>query len=137
MSAPSAPSRAAPVLVALLAARAAFGLAYLVSSMRPIPMPWYHPLLRAWSFELRPADFAMDWYGRTALALAASLVVGMGAFAAAKRPALARILAKPDAVLGLAHASGLVLLVDFLYFGWVLTHQAPAPLPLPSWYCPR
>jgi hypothetical protein len=36
----------------------------------------------------------------------------------------------------LARAGGLVLLVDFAYFGWTMTHQTPAPLPIPGWTCP-
>jgi hypothetical protein len=131
------PTRGARLLAAFVVARVGFGLAYLVSSLRPTALFWYHPLLRAWTLEVRPADFAMDWYGRTALAIVAALVLGAGTFAAGAKGPFSRALARPSFVLGLAHAAALVVLVDFVYFGWVLTHQAPAPLPLPSWYCPR
>jgi hypothetical protein len=40
-------------------------------------------------------------------------------------------------VLSVARAGGLVLVLDFVYFGWALMTQTPDPWPLPAWYCPR
>lgn len=125
------------LFAALMLARAAFGIAFLVPSLRPTPLLWYQPLLRAWTFELRPSGFAMEWFGRTALAIGVGAIVGVATWALSQRGAFARWLAQPGMALALAHAGALVLLVDFLYFGWVMTHQIPAPLPLPAWYCPR
>jgi hypothetical protein len=143
VSAPAASSRApspsARPFVALLAARAAFGAYYILGSLRGSPVPWYLPLEHR--FELsgpRPvAELAMDWYGRTAVALACAAAVGGVAWLLAGRGRLARALVDPRFVKGLAHAGALVLLVDFAYFGWVLLHQTPHPLPIPAWYCPR
>jgi hypothetical protein len=71
----------------------------------------------------------MEWYGRTAVALAAALAAGTLTWAVSARGPLARTLARPALVLALARACGLVLLVDFSYFGWVLMHPIPSPLP--------
>jgi hypothetical protein len=125
------------LFAALMLARAAFGLAFLAPSLRPMPLLWYQPLVRAWTFELRPSGFAMEWFGRTALAIGVGALVGVAAWAMSQRGAFARWLARPGIASSLAHAGALVLLVDFFYFGWVMTHQTPAPLPLPAWYCPR
>jgi hypothetical protein len=126
-------SASARVLFALLAARAAFGLAYLVGSLRASPIPWYYPLERRWVFEGAPTGFAMAWYGRTAAASIAGAAAFLLAWVATvnANTKLARALTKPSAVLALARAVGLMMLVDFAYFGWVLTHQTPDPLPLP------
>jgi hypothetical protein len=148
-SARAAPSTSARLVSALLAARFAFGLAYLAGTMQRAPIPWYHPLERAWSFGREPGGWAaqpgspggvaaaasplaMEWFGRTASATAAAIAAGAIVWAAAARGPLARALARPELVLALARACGLALLIDFAYFGWVLMHPVPAPLPLPS-----
>jgi hypothetical protein len=41
----------------------------------------------------------------------------------------ARVLARPRVVLAAARAVGLIVLLDFAYFGWTLARSAPAPLP--------
>jgi hypothetical protein len=132
-----APSLSIRVFLAFLVARGAFGLYYLVTSLRQSPVPWYHPLSGGWTFEPRPAGFAMDWFGRTALSLGCAIAAGLFAWLFTARGPLAVWLSRPAVVLGIARAGGLILLVDFAYFGWVLMHQTPAPLPLPDWYCPR
>jgi len=128
------PTPSARLFLAFLAARLAYGLVFLVSAARKSPVPWYLPLERRFVLASRPAGFGMDWYGRTALSLCAAIVVGVLVYVFARRAAF---LAKPRAVLAVARAGGLVLLVDFVYFGWALMNQTPAPWPLPSWYCPR
>lgn len=139
MSAALAPSSSARLFVAFLAARAAFGAAYLASAIGRWPVPWYLPLEHRFVLSApRPAAvLAMDWFGRTAFALACAIVLGVVSFALAARGPMARALVRPGFVKSLAHAGALVLIVDFAYFGWTLTHQTPAPLPLPAWYCPR
>ena len=139
MTALRAPSSSARLFVAFLAARAAFGAAYLASVLGRWPVPWYLPLEHRFAVAASrpPAVLAMDWFGRTAFALACALVFGLAAFALAARGPLARALVRPGFVKSLAHAGALVLVVDFAYFGWALMHQTPAPLPLPAWYCPR
>ena len=125
------------ILTALLAARAAFGLAFLAVSLGELPLLQYHPLEHRWSFEAHPSGFAMSWYGITAFGLLAALLGGGLALLVTALPRAARALDRPALVLAVARAGGLILLVDFVYFGWTMTHQTPAPLPLPAWYCPR
>lgn len=126
------PTPTARLFSAILAARIAFGLAYLAGSIRRSPVPWYYPLERRWAFESSPSGFAMEWYGRTASAiLAATVAFALLWFFSAQGP-IARALARPQNILAAARAGGFILLVDFTYFGWVLMHQTPAPLPLPE-----
>ncbi|HZF51257.1 MAG TPA: hypothetical protein VE093_21515 [Polyangiaceae bacterium] len=132
-----APSPTSRLFAALLAARVAFGLAYLAGSIRRSPVPWYYPLERRWAFESSPSAFGMEWYGRTASALLAALVAFGILWLLSSRGPLARALARPATVLAAARAGGLILLVDFTYFGWVLMHQTPVPLPLPEGALPR
>jgi hypothetical protein len=120
----------ARIFAALLAARAAFGLTYLFGSARRSPIPWYYPIERRWAFESAPQGFAMEWYGRTGAALLAAAIVFAIVWLLAARGPLRRALSRPATVLAAARAGGLILLVDFLYFGWVLMHQTPAPWPL-------
>lgn len=136
---PRLPSASARVFVTFLAARAAFGLFFLASALGRWPLPWYVPLEHRWVFSgPRPAaELAMDWFGRTAIALVVALLAGMAAWLLAARGPLSRALVRPAFVKSLAHAGALVLFVDFTYFGWVLLHQTPAPLAIPAWYCPR
>lgn len=133
----TAPSPSVRLLLGFLAARAAFGLAYLIGSIRRTPIPWYYPLERRFAFESQPAGFAMEWFGRTASALLAAAVAFGLVWALSGRGWPGRALSKPSTVLATARAGGLILLVDFAYFGWVLLHQTPAPLPLPGAWCPR
>lgn len=124
---------AARVFAAFLVARAVAGLVYLAVSLGGSPVPWYFPLERRWEITARPAGLAMGWFGVTALAIAAAALAGAVTWAASARGPLSRALARGAIVLAIARAGGLVLLVDFAYFGWTLTHQTPAPLPS----CPK
>jgi hypothetical protein len=128
------PSPSARLFLTFLAARLAYGLTFLVSAARKSPVPWYLPLERRFVLASAPDGFGIDWYGRTALGLVAAIGVGALVYVFSKR---ASFLAKPSAVLAVARAGGLVLLVDFVYFGWALMTQTPAPWPVPPWYCPR
>jgi hypothetical protein len=128
------PSAAARMFAAFLVARAVFGLAFLIPVLSGAAVPWYHPLAHTWSFEVKPFDLGMDWFGRTAMALAASAILGGATWLVAPRAAW---LARREVVLAIAHAGAMILLVDFLYFGWTLARVPASPLPLPSWYCPR
>jgi hypothetical protein len=129
-----APAISVRVFAAFLVARAVFGLVYLAVAAGSLPILWYRPLDHAWEFASTPRGFAMGWYGTTLAALAAAALAGAIAYLASARGPLARALAKSSVVLSIARAGGLVLLVDFAYFGWTLTHQTPAPLEEPA--CP-
>jgi hypothetical protein len=123
------PSAAARAFAALLMARAAFGLAYLAVSVGKWPIPWYFPLERRWEIASKPAGFAMGWFGASGAALLAAAIAAALTWIAGARGPLARALGRTAIVLAIARAGGLVLLVDFAYFGWTLTHQTANPLP--------
>ncbi|MFO0759681.1 MAG: hypothetical protein U0359_24545 [Byssovorax sp.] len=125
------------VFAAILAARAAFGLAFLAASLGHLPLLQYYPLDHRWAFEAVPRSHAMSWYGLTAFGLVAALLGGGLCFAIGALPRAGRALERPSIILALARAGGLVLLVDFAYFGWTLGTQPPDPWPIPAWYCPR
>jgi hypothetical protein len=124
----ASPAQAVRVFAGILAARAIFGLVYLSVAAGRLPILWYHPLERSWELTSHPAGLAMGWYGTTLAALVAAMVGGVTTFAAGARGPLARALARGAVVLALARAGGLILVVDFAYFGWTLTHQTPRPL---------
>lgn len=126
-SGPPSPSASVRLLAAFLAARAAFGLVYLGGVLSRAPIPWYHPLARAWTFAAEPEGFAMEWYGRTAVALLAAALAALLVWAAARRGPLARALLRPGLVPALARGVALIVLLDFAYFGWIMMHPAPSP----------
>lgn len=122
------PAKAVRVFAGILAARAIFGLVFLSVAVGRLPILWYHPLERSWELGSHPAGLAMGWYGTTLAALVAAAVGGVVTFAAGARGPLSRALARGAVVLALARAGGLILVVDFVDFGWTLTHQTPKPL---------
>lgn len=132
MTAARMPSRAVRVFAAFLMARAAFGLTYLVAAAGRLPVFWYYPLDHTWELVSKPRGPAMGWFGLTAVALLAAALGGGVVFLASARGTLARTLARTSIVLAIARAGGLVLLVDFAYFGWTLTHQTPKPWAAPE-----
>lgn len=131
MAPASAPSSGARVVLAFLAGRTAFGLAYLIGAARDLPIPWYFPLQRTYTFGPRPTGFVMEWYGRSLAAFLVAALVTATLWTLAARAPLARVLQRRTFVLPFAQAAALALLVDFAYLGWVLLHQIPRPLPLP------
>ncbi|APR85576.1 Hypothetical protein A7982_10925 [Minicystis rosea] len=126
-------SAAARIFAAFLVARAAAGLVYLGVSLGGWPVPWYMPLEHRWVIGKPALGLAMGWFGATAAAVVAAVVFGWLTWIVSARGALSRALARTAIVLAIARAGGLVLLVDFAYFGWTLTHQTPRPLP----ECPK
>ncbi len=48
------------VFVAFLAARLAYGLAFLASAIRKSPVPWYLPLEHRFVWASRPEGLGMD-----------------------------------------------------------------------------
>lgn len=124
-------SQGARVVAAFLAGRTAFGLAYLTAVARALPNAWYRPLEREWVFGAKPPGLAMEWFGRSlSSAIVAALVTAAIWLLSGRRP-LAALLAKRPVVMAIAEAAGLVLLIDFSYFGWILLTQSANPLPLP------
>jgi len=79
------PSSSSRLFIAFLAARLAFGLAFLVSAMRKSVVPWYLPLEHRFVLASRPEGLGMDWYGRTGLGFVVALVVGLLAYGLSRR----------------------------------------------------
>lgn len=128
--------KAARVFAMLLVARAVYGAVYLAATAGRWPLFWYYPLERRWAFEATPKGFAMGWFGTTALALVAAAVSAALVWLASARGRFSRWIERPEVILAIARAGGMILLVDFVYFGWTLTHQTPRPLPLPAEQAP-
>ncbi|MFO0585991.1 MAG: hypothetical protein U0441_00560 [Polyangiaceae bacterium] len=129
-------SSGARVVVAFLAGRTAYGLAYLAGSARDLPTLWYRPLERAFVFGPRPPFFAMEWFGRSFTSAVIATLVVTALWLATARGRVAEALTRPALVRSLAQAAALALIVDFAYFGWVFLTQAASPLPLPSGCAP-
>lgn len=127
-----APQSAVRLFVAFLVARAVYGISYLGVTLAKWPIPWYFPLERRWEIVSRPNGFAMGWFGATLAAMVLAAAGFVVTWVASARGPLARALVRTAIVLAIARAGGLVLLVDFVYFGWTLTHQTPHPLPEPE-----
>jgi hypothetical protein len=112
-----------------------FALALALPAFVSIPLPWYHPAERAWSFDVHATGIAMDFYGRC---LFAGLVSGLAAAAtyvfarrATRRDPSDRIVA-----LFTFWGVGLTALV-IVFYAWRLEHRTLTPPPVPSWYEPR
>jgi hypothetical protein len=129
---PPAPVVSVRVFASFLVARAIFGLAYIAAALGRLPVFWYRPMDRTWELAGEPSGLAMGWFGLTAAALCASAAGGGLAYAASARGPLARALARTAVVLAIARIGALVLVFDFAYFGWTLTHQTPRPWPEPA-----
>ena len=124
---PTQPTQAVRVFVALLVARAVFGLVFLGVNFARWPVPWYFPLEHRWELASKPAGVVMGWYGTTGAALTAALAGAALTWMVSARGPLSRTLVRTAVVMAIAHAGGLVLLVDFGYFGWMAMHQTSKP----------
>jgi hypothetical protein len=123
----AAPTTAVRTFAAFLVARAVFGIAYLGAAFGRLPIFWYAPIDHSWRLAATATGQAMGWYGLTVAAAIAATLAGSATYLASGRGPFARALAKGSVVLAVAHAGALVLMVDFVYFGWTLTHQTPTP----------
>ena len=124
---------AARVFTAFLVARAAFGLVFLAESLGRLPLVLYFPIERRVALGVPGqvgSGLEMAWFGATGGALLAAVVFGGIAWFVSGHGRLARWLGQPQVMLAIARAGGLVLLVDLAYFGWMMMHQTPAPLPI-------
>ena len=129
------PATAVRVFASFLVARAAFGLAYIGSAVGRLPILWYAPIEHTWALATTPSGRVMGWFGLTAGALLVAALTGGLTYLGSSRGALGRALARTSIIVAIAHAGALVLLVDFAYFGWTLTHQSLTPWQEPE--CPR
>lgn len=123
--------KAARIFAALLVARGVYGVVYLAATAGRWPRFWYYPLERRWAFEATPqGGLAMGWFGTTALAIVAAAVAAALMWWISALGPISKVIARPSTIVAIARAGAMILLVDFVYFGWTLTHQTPAPLPL-------
>ena len=77
------------VYVMTCAVMMAYCVAFVIATRIAIPLWWYLPLERQWSFGFRPSGLAMDWYGRTLFAIGAAVVVlALTAIITSRRSAL-------------------------------------------------
>ena len=122
--------KAARVFAMLLVARAVFGVVFLAATAAQWPRFWYYPIERRWAFEVAPRGLAMGWFGTTALAIVAAAAAAAIVGWITARDRISKAITRPETIVAIARAGAMILLVDFVYFGWTLTHQTPAPLPL-------
>jgi hypothetical protein len=125
--------KAPRVFAALLVARGVYGVVYLAATAGRWPRFWYYPIERRWALEATPhGGLAMGWFGTTALAIVAAAAAAAIVWLVSGKGRISKAIARPQTILAIARAGAMILLVDFVYFGWTLTHQTPAPLPLSS-----
>lgn len=129
------PARAARVFAAMLVARAVFGAAFLGINVARWPVPWYFPIEHRWEVTSRPGGISMGWFGATGAALGLAIAAAALTWLASARGPLSRALTRTAVVLAIARAGGLVLVVDFGYFGWSALHQTARPWAEPV--CPK
>lgn len=116
----------------MLAGATAFGAAWFATSTIDVPLAWFDPVARVWSFGHRPGSVAIDWYGRTLYSLAAGAVFFLAARVFSKR----REPSEAGVRLWLVWA-GFALLLSASLYGAALWNRRAPPEPLPSWYVPR
>jgi hypothetical protein len=117
--------------------RAVFGAVFLVSMLGHWVTAWYLPLERRWVIASSVNTLGMDWYGRSAMSLAAGLAAGAAAWALGGWSRVAPKLGEPSVVLGVTRIGATMLLFDVLFYTLSLLTRDIDPQPPPSWYCPR
>jgi len=123
-------------MLAFLVGRAAFGLAFLLCAVGRWPTLWYLPLARRWEFGASVRGVGMDWYGRSAFALAVGLAAGALTWALGGS-ALAPRLARPAVLRWVSHLGATMLFFDVAFYALTLMTREIDPIPLPGWYVPR
>ena len=116
-------------------------LCFFLTEILPLPVPIYYPVLRRWS--LGPgasASLAMDYYGRSLLALlggaALTIVTVIALKIAGARAGKEGAPGRPLLLLCTAWAATALVLCASLY-AYKLAGRELTPEPLPAWYQPR
>ena len=122
------------LFVAMCAGAIAFAFAFVAPMLAGEPIAWYLPLEHRWTFETKPAGFAIDFYGRLLQALVAWAAVVLVTLPLAKRGK--KPLSSRAAGLVTAWTITAVLLV-MLHYAWTLHFRRPIPEPLPAGYRAR
>ena len=108
--------------------------AYFASTVVRVPLVWYFPVERRFSFETHAAGQAMDFYGRVLFSLvvgAAAFGLGVAVFRRAPESAQARW-----ALRLVVWCASLLAITAGLYVYTLYGRQA-VPWPLPEGYVPR
>ena len=121
------------LFVASFAGVIASCLIYVFPAFSPTRVFWYYPLEHRWAFELKPHALAMDWYGRTLLAVVASAIAFAGTFILSRR---LKPLASRGFNLWVGWAASALLIALSLY-AYQLIGRNPVPEPLPTSYVPK
>jgi hypothetical protein len=124
--------RAIALARALCAAVVGFDLGFVFPAWSPTRVLWYFPLERRWAFVVRPDGLAMDFYGRTLLAL----LVAAACFALALTLARVRPPSRPSLQRWTSWAA-IALALTLALQAFQLANRQPVPEPLPAWYVPR
>ena len=112
----------------------AFAFAFALPAFVDVPMLWYRPVDRVWSFDHPDGAIAMDFFGRCLFATIATGIVAALTYAIARRT---RREPSPWTVSVLAVWAVSLSLIALTFFAWRFAHRTlPAP-PTPSWYQPR
>jgi hypothetical protein len=122
------------IYVTVFIGSAAFVAALMLTALVTIPLAWYFPVAREWRVTTHPNSLAVDWYGRTLLALVSA------AIASAVSWLLSALLPAPKTervFRWLALWTALLLLFASALYGYQLSGRAAPPEPLPLGYVPR
>lgn len=124
-------------MLSFLVGRAVFGLTFLVCAVGQWRTLWYLPLERRWVFASSVRTVGMDWYGRSALAIAAGLLAGLLTYAAGGSASLGPKMERPAVTRWAAHLGATMLFFDVAFYTLTLLTRDIDPIALPSWYVPR
>jgi hypothetical protein len=119
------------MLVALCVATITSSLVFALPAFVPLPVLWYHPVDRDWTFETTASGIAMDFYGRCLWASLAALTLGGGVYRLISRFRRSP-LSSQTLVLFTVWAITLTALV-MVFFVWRLAHRVPVAPPMPPW----
>lgn len=124
-------------MLSFLVGRAVFGLTFLLCAVGQWRTLWYLPLERRWVFASSVRVVGMDWYGRSAFAVAVGLLAGLLTYAAGGSPKLGPRMERPAVTRWVAHLGATMLFFDVAFYTLTLLTRDIDPIPLPAWYVPR
>jgi len=119
------------VHLATCVATIVFALTLALPAFVRVPLPWYHPAERSWTFEVNASGIAMDFYGRVALASLAAALAAAAMYVIARR-ARREPSRRITAVVAVWAVSLTMLAITF--YTWRLVHRTVTPPPTPSCY---
>jgi hypothetical protein len=112
----------------------AFAIAFALPAFVDVPMLWYRPVDRVWSFDHPDGTIAMDFFGRCLFATLATGVVSGLTYAAARRR---RREPSPWTVSVLAVWAVSISIIALTFFAWRFAHRTVSVAPAQSCAQPR